>query len=30
LAAQDEFDTVIVNEDVSRACDELVSLLVGN
>eukprot|EP01133_Synstelium_polycarpum_P024927 gene24927-29919_t len=22
LAAQDEFDTVIVNEDVSRACDE--------
>lgn len=29
LAAQDEFDTVIVNEDVSRACDELVSLLVG-
>jgi guanylate kinase len=30
LAAQDEFDTVIANEDVSRACDELVSLLVGN
>lgn len=30
LAAQDEFDTVIVNKDVSRACDELVSLLVGN
>ncbi|MGC0363989.1 guanylate kinase [Rhodococcus sp. 27YEA15] len=30
LAAQGEFDTVIVNEDVSRACDELVSLLVGN
>ncbi|MDI9900903.1 guanylate kinase [Rhodococcus sp. IEGM 1409] len=30
LAAQDEFDTVIVNEDVSHACDELVSLLVGN
>ena len=30
LAAQDEFDTVIVNEDVSRACDELVSWLVGN
>ena len=29
LAAQDEFDTVIVNEDVSRACDELVSLLAG-
>ncbi|WP_305094918.1 guanylate kinase [Prescottella sp. R16] len=29
LAAQDEFDTVIVNEDVGRACDELVSLLVG-
>ncbi|WFR71369.1 guanylate kinase [Prescottella defluvii] len=29
LAAQDEFDTVIVNEDVSQACDELVSLLAG-
>jgi guanylate kinase len=29
LAAKDEFDTVIVNEDVDRACDELVSLLVG-
>jgi guanylate kinase len=29
LAAQDEFDTVIVNEDVSDACDELVSLLAG-
>ncbi|EHK84693.1 guanylate kinase [Rhodococcus pyridinivorans] len=29
LAAQDEFDVVIVNDDVDRACDELVSLLVG-
>lgn len=29
LAAKDEFDTVIVNEDVDRACEELVSLLVG-
>ncbi|WP_107985208.1 guanylate kinase [Rhodococcus sp. OK519] len=29
LAAQDEFDTVIVNEDVSQACHELVSLLAG-
>ncbi|WP_422336874.1 guanylate kinase [Rhodococcus sp. (in: high G+C Gram-positive bacteria)] len=29
LAAQDEFDEVIVNKDVSRSCDELVSLLVG-
>ena len=29
LAAQDEFDTVVVNDDVDRACDELVSLLVG-
>ncbi len=29
LAAQDEFDIVIVNDDVDRACDELVSLLVG-
>ncbi|MEU1999790.1 guanylate kinase [Rhodococcus sp. NPDC019627] len=29
LEAQDEFDEVIVNEDVSRSCDELVSLLVG-
>ncbi|RVW04327.1 guanylate kinase [Rhodococcus xishaensis] len=27
LAAQDEFDSVIVNEDVGRACEELVSLL---
>ncbi|WP_235871124.1 guanylate kinase [Rhodococcus spongiicola] len=27
LAAQDEFDNVIVNEDVGRACEELVSLL---
>lgn len=30
LAAKDEFDEVIVNLDVDRACDELVSLLVGN
>jgi len=29
LAASDEFDTVIVNDDVDRACAELVSLLVG-
>ncbi len=29
LAAQHEFDTVIVNDDVDRACGELVSLLVG-
>jgi guanylate kinase len=29
LEAQDEFDVVVVNEDVSRTCDELVSLLVG-
>jgi guanylate kinase len=30
LAARDEFDKVIVNDDVQRACDELVSLLVGH
>ncbi|MFD6896328.1 guanylate kinase [Rhodococcus sp. NPDC060086] len=29
LAAKDEFDIVIVNDDVDRACAELVSLLVG-
>ena len=29
LAAQDEFDTVVVNEDVDHACEQLVSLLVG-
>lgn len=29
LAAQNEFDTVIVNADVDHSCDELVSLLVG-
>ncbi|TSD94618.1 guanylate kinase [Skermania sp. ID1734] len=29
LAAQGEFDRVIVNDDVQRSCDELVSLLVG-
>lgn len=29
LAAQNEFDCVIVNDDVDRACDELVSLLAG-
>ncbi|GAA4472759.1 guanylate kinase [Rhodococcus olei] len=30
LDAQGEFDEVIVNHDVDLACDELVSLLVGN
>jgi guanylate kinase len=29
LAARDEFDSVIVNDDLQQACDELVSLLVG-
>ncbi|MDJ0395533.1 guanylate kinase [Rhodococcus sp. G-MC3] len=29
LAAQEEFDTVIVNTDVAHSCEELVSLLVG-
>lgn len=29
LAAQDEFDSVIVNTDVDHSCQELVSLLVG-
>lgn len=29
LAAQEEFDTVIVNTDVDHSCEELVSLLVG-
>jgi len=29
LAAKDEFDAVIVNDDVQRTCAELVSLLVG-
>lgn len=29
LAAQSEFDTVVVNTDVDHTCDELVSLLVG-
>ena len=29
LAAEAEFDTVIVNDDVQRACDQLVSLMVG-
>ncbi|MET4049987.1 guanylate kinase [Rhodococcus sp. 1163] len=29
LAAQSEFDTIIVNADVDHSCDELVSLLVG-
>lgn len=29
LAAQSEFDTVIVNTDVDHSCEELVSLLVG-
>ncbi len=30
LAAKDEFDEVVVNIDVDRACDDLVSLLVGD
>ncbi len=30
MDARDEFDVVIVNDDVDRATDELVSLLVGN
>lgn len=29
MAAKDEFDVVIVNDDVQRTCAELVSLLVG-
>ncbi|WP_186626500.1 guanylate kinase [Rhodococcus sp. BP22] len=29
LAAQNEFDKIIVNADVDHSCDELVSLLVG-
>lgn len=29
LAAQDEFDVVVVNDDVRRAADDLVALLVG-
>jgi guanylate kinase len=29
LAAQSEFDTVVVNTDVDHSCEELVSLLVG-
>ncbi len=29
LAAQDEFDHVVVNDDVDRAVDELVSLTIG-
>lgn len=29
LSARDEFDHVIVNDEVDRACDELVSLLAG-
>ncbi|OZE25955.1 guanylate kinase [Rhodococcus sp. 05-2254-6] len=29
LAAQDEFDTVVVNTDVDHSCEQLVSLLVG-
>ena len=29
LAAEAEFDTVIVNDDVQRSCEQLVSLLVG-
>lgn len=30
LAAQDEFDVVVVNRELESACAELVSLLVGN
>ena len=30
LAAQDEFDVVVVNSQLESACSELVSLLVGN
>ncbi len=30
LAAQDEFDVVVVNSQLESACAELVSLLVGN
>ena len=30
LAAQDEFDVVVVNSQVETACSELVTLLVGN
>lgn len=30
LAAQDEFDLVVVNDQLESACAELVSLLVGN
>lgn len=29
LAAQNEFDVVLVNHDVERTCEELVSLIVG-
>ncbi|MFH5209959.1 guanylate kinase [Antrihabitans sp. NCIMB 15449] len=29
LAAQDEFEAVIVNDEVQKSCEELVSLLVG-
>ncbi|WP_428692847.1 guanylate kinase [Rhodococcus sp. IEGM1428] len=29
LAAQDEFDTVVVNTDVDHSCEQLVSFLVG-
>jgi len=30
LAAQDDFDEVVVNRQLETACSELVSLLVGN
>ena len=30
LAAQDDFDEVVVNGQLETACSELVSLLVGN
>jgi guanylate kinase len=29
LAAQDDFDAVVVNSELESACTELVSLLVG-
>jgi guanylate kinase len=29
LAAQDDFDVVVVNSELESACTELVSLLVG-
>ena len=29
MAARTEFDLVVINDEVKRTCDELVSLLVG-